>query len=288
MMKGKSSPYLARRAKTNKRVKVDYQRKTLNNPFFRQRREKKETSGRSRKFFILIITTLILAFAVYILFFSSTFAIQKIQVNGVNRVGNEQLIALAWQQADQGQHNLLLYKTEDLYNSLMENFSFDSLRVYKKWPHTLVISAGERDPAFVWRYKGEQHFSDSNGCLIRETAVVPADLSMYPVLEAADNQERLNARDCLTIESAYLQAMFILSDKLKAYPELKVDRFLLEGEANTLKADLNLGPNILFNVKEDADKQLNKLIIIKQDKPAAEFNSLEYIDLRYGDRAYFK
>ncbi|PKM88984.1 hypothetical protein CVU83_00890, partial [Candidatus Falkowbacteria bacterium HGW-Falkowbacteria-2] len=140
----------------------------------------------------------------------------------------------------------------------------------------------------IWRYKGEQHFSDSQGCLIREAQVIPADLSIYPVLEAADNQERLNSKDCLTIESSYLQAMFLLSDKMKSYPELKVDRFLLEGEANTLKADLNLGPNILFNVKEDADKQLNKLVIIKQDKPAAEFNGLEYIDLRYGDRAYFK
>ena len=288
MMKGKSSPYLARRAKANKRVKVDYQRKTLNNPFFHKRRQKKETSGKNKKYFVLILSIILISAIAYVLFFSSAFALQNIQINGVNRVGQEQLAALAWQQADEGQKNLLLFKTDNLSNSLMENFSFDSLRVYKKWPHTLVISAGERDLAFIWRYKGEQHFSDSQGCLIREAQVIPADLSIYPVLEAADNQERLNSKDCLTIESSYLQAMFLLSDKMKSYPELKVDRFLLEGEANTLKADLNLGPNILFNVKEDADKQLNKLVIIKQDKPAAEFNGLEYIDLRYGDRAYFK
>lgn len=288
MITGKSSPYLRRRATSGKRVKVDYQRKTLNNPFFRKRQEKSRSNVRSTKFFVLIIAPLLLALAVYIIFFSSVFKLKKIQVDGVNRVSSEELIALAWQQADEGQHNLLLYKTEDLSNSLMESFSFDSLRVYKKLPHTLVISAGERNLAFVWRYKGEQHFSDSQGCLIREAIVTPADLSAYPVLEAADNQERLNTKDCLTVQSSYLEAMFVLSEKLKSYPELKVDRFLLEGEANTLKADLNLGPNILFNVKEDAVKQLNKLIIIKQDKPAAEFNSLEYIDLRYGDRAYFK
>jgi len=55
-----------------------------------------------------------------------------------------------------------------------------------------------------------------------------------------------------------------------------------------LQIKLNGGPNIFFNIKDDLDKQLKKLSVIKQDKGDEYFKGLEYIDLRYGDRAYFK
>jgi hypothetical protein len=49
-----------------------------------------------------------------------------------------------------------------------------------------------------------------------------------------------------------------------------------------------MGPKVYFNIKNDLDKQVKKLAVIKCEKPEAEFKVLEYIDLRYGDRVYFK
>jgi hypothetical protein len=69
---------------------------------------------------------------------------------------------------------------------------------------------------------------------------------------------------------------------------MPLDKFLLDGAFNTLQVKFKDGPSIFFNVKEDLDKQLNKRVVIKQDKGDDYFKSLEYIDLRYGDRAYFK
>lgn len=294
MMKGKRSPYLARRGNKLKKVKKDYQCKKMNNPFFRQRQKQKVKRGQGRYCLILALIAVTIIGLMYLFFMSPVFALRNVRVDGISRMAPQEIEARVWQQSQTRrfwpfkQSNLIFFKTEDIKKTLLENYSFDSLNVYKKWPHSLVISANERKFSFIWRDKNGQNFSDSQGCIIREAAVSPSDLTAYPILETADNQERLDDDDCLKLDESYLRSMFVLSDKLKAYPELKVDRFLLEGEANTLKADLNLGPNILFNVKEDADKQVNKLIIIKQDKPASEFNGLEYIDLRYGDRAYFK
>ncbi|MGE5425970.1 MAG: cell division protein FtsQ/DivIB [Bacillota bacterium] len=292
MLKGKS-PY-GKRANQLKKVRKDYQRKNLNNPFFNRRKPQPIRTKSKSGFLPMTVTILLCTGFAYLLFFSPLFALKKITVQGVTRVSPEELSGYAWKQAGERgfwpfhQGKLIFFKTAQLNKSLSENFSFDSLRVYKKWPQTIVISAGERNLAFIWRDGQGNHFSDGQGCLIREAGVSNEQLAAYPILESADAAERLDSKDCLSLDADYLQAMFSLSDKMKAYPELKVERFLVEGEANTLKADLASGPNILFNVKDDPDKQLNKLIIIKQDKPAADFNRLEYIDLRYGDRAYFK
>lgn len=295
MLKGKSSPYLARRAKKFKCVKKDYQHKTLHNPFFHKRQQKPGVSkNKFRRYFVFFFIILIFSALLYLFCFSPLFSLRQVKIEGVSRIPEAELADFAWQQS-QGrralifkQSNLLFFQEETLTAALSENFSFDSLRVYKRWPHTLVISAGERNLAFIWRDKSGQSFSDSRGCLVPEASLNEGDMANYAILEASTDLDYLDDKDCLEIDEAYLRALFALYEKMRSYPELKVNRFLLEGAFNTLKADLASGPNILFNVKEDLDKQLNKLVIIKQEQEPEQFNALEYIDLRYGDRAYFK
>jgi len=48
------------------------------------------------------------------------------------------------------------------------------------------------------------------------------------------------------------------------------------------------GPKIFFNTEEGIDKQINKLLVIKNEKLKDDFNGKEYIDLRYGDRVYYR
>ncbi len=295
MSKGKSSPYLARRAKKFKSVKKDYQHKCLNNPFFRQR-QKKQQPIRSPYRFLLrtLLILLFLAATVYLVCYSPLFTIKQVKIEGLSRISEDNLSVLAWEQSHQkrnwllGQDKIIFFDTEELSATLSDKFSFESLRVYKRWPHTLVISAGERSLAFIWRNQQELNFSDAKGCLVRETAVAEVDLGNYPVLETIAGANYLDERDCLKAGDDYLQAALVLFEKMQAYPDLLPERFLLEDTFNTMKVDLRNGPNILFNFKEDMDKQLNKLEVIRQEKPVEEFQGLEYIDLRYGDRAYFK
>jgi len=295
MTKGKPSPYLARRAKKFKCVKKDYQHKNLNNPFFHKNKQQhKAVHSKNKRNFIIVALLLFLASTIYLFCFSAVFAVREIKVSGISRISEDKLKEYAWKQINDSdswlfkQKNIIFFETDALAESLNTNFSFDSLRVYKEWPHTIVISAGERSLSFIWRDRSGQSFSDGQGCLVREVAVADTDYTKYPLLEAVNAVNYINDRDCLDVEDAYLTAMFSLSEKIKIHPDLATGRFMLEGEFNTLKADLNTGPNILFNINDDLDKQLNKLIIIKQEKAPVDFEKLEYIDLRYGDRAYFK
>lgn len=295
MTKGKPSPYLARRAKKFKSVKKDYQHKNLNNPFFHKHKQQhKAVYSKSKRNLIFTALLLLISAIAYLFFFSSVFTVREIKVSGISRISEDILKEYAWKQINESdswlfkQKNIIFFETDVLAESLNTNFSFDSLRVYKEWPRSIVISAGERSLAFIWRDRSGQSFSDGRGCLVREVAVAETDFSKYPLLEAVNGVNYLNDQDCLDIEDTYLTSLFLLSEKIKIHPDLATGRFMLEGEFNTLKADLSAGPNILFNINDDLDKQLNKLIIIKQEKAPVDFEKLEYIDLRYGDRAYFK
>ncbi|MDD3285435.1 MAG: FtsQ-type POTRA domain-containing protein [Patescibacteria group bacterium] len=296
MMAGKSSPYLARRAKKFKCVKKDYQHKNLHNPFFHKQSEKKNTGKKNaqHRFWLFPVVFLFLAVLLYLLFFSGIFALKQIKVSGVSRIAETQLSDAAWQQAQLRrsavfkQNNLLFFNIEALRDTLLNDFSFDSVRVYRQWPHTLIISVGERGLSFIWRDSQGTSFSDSRGCLIKEASVSDDNLKNYPLLTAAGAQEYLGKDNCLSLDDAYLQAVFTLYEKLKDLPGLDLQEFVLDGAFNTLQIKLNGGPNIFFNIKDDLDKQLKKLAVIKQEKGDEYFKGLEYIDLRYGDRAYFK
>lgn len=295
MVEGKRYSYKARGVKKLKRVKNDYQQKSLHNPFFRHRNShRKAAKTRKRLSLFVIILFLILAASIYFFIFSPVFSLRHVKILGISRISEDKLAGVAWQQSEQSrlllfkQTNLLFFKTDDLAASLNDNFSFDSLHVYKQWPHTIVISAGERSLTFIWRDRNGQNFSDNRGCLVREVMVTEADLRNYPILENTTSLEHLQSNDCLDINESYLKSFFSLYEKMKNYPDLQVDKFLLEDMVNTIKADLSSGPNVLLNTKEDLDKQLNNLIIIRQEKTLEDFQRLDYIDLRFGDKVFFK
>lgn len=296
MIEGKSSPYLARRVKKFKRVKKDYQQKNLNNPFFRKKQLKKNNGSKraGRNFLRPLLLAFILFALFYLFFMSSLFGLKQVKVLGLSRIPEDNVAELAWRQAEEKrllvfkQKNILFFDTDDLQKTLTDNFSFDSVRVYKQWPHTLAVSLGERGLSFIWQDGDVRSFSDSHGCLIKDVEVKDEDISNYPFLSSVGAQDYLDQKSCLSLDDDYLKAVFRLYDKLKAYPDMPLDKFLLDGAFNTLQVKFKDGPNIFFNVKEDLDKQLNKLVVIKQDKGDDYFKSLEYIDLRYGDRAYFK
>jgi len=84
-----------------------------------------------------------------------------------------------------------------------------------------------------------------------------------------------------------LQFIFNLSGELKLY-SFELDRFIIADQYyNSVFAKIVDGPQIYFNVNNDVKAQLDNLILVKNNKIKDNFNRLEYIDLRYGDKIYF-
>ncbi|MDD2680884.1 MAG: FtsQ-type POTRA domain-containing protein [Patescibacteria group bacterium] len=296
MLKGKPQQNIKGRARRLKYVKKDYQHKNLNNPFFRQRQKKKSSNHKSRRLiFLILIFLLLLGSALFYLFFlSNNFLIKKIEVNGLTRSSDDDLVTMAWTQSEESkliflkQTNLLSFNTNKLQADLSNNFSFARLEVKKKWPHTLVINLEERALAFIWQDSSGAFFSDRYGCLVTEVSPIMDDFKNYPVLTPIIQDDYILANNCLDVDDGFLSSMLSLSEKLGAYDNLGVKDYILESEFNTLTINLTAGPKVYFNIKNELDKQVKKLEVIEREKPEDEFKALEYIDLRYGDRVYFK
>lgn len=299
MFKGKSKQNIrgsARKVKRLKSVKKDYQNKCLNNPFFRRRQKKKKSNHKSHSLALCLLIFLLLSVSAlfYLFFVSDNFLIQKIEINGLTRSSDQEIVDMIWSQSEDSkliflkQKNLLCFNVQELQTSLNDNFSFANLVIKKKWPHTLIINVEERALAFIWQDGENVLFSDCNGCLIPEVIPSSDDFSNYPVLKPIIKNAYILDNNCLNIDNEYLGSLIDLDAKIRTNNNLVVKDYFLESEINALTVNLESGPKVYFNIKNEFDKQIEKLIVIKNKKTELEFQALEYIDLRYGDRVYFK
>ena len=93
----------------------------------------------------------------------------------------------------------------------------------------------------------------------------------------------------ITVEPGLIDYAKRLFIKFKEYEnEFTIERFLVDSDINTVKLIIESGPAIYFNTTESIDKQIEKLLIIKNQKLKDDFNTKTYIDVRYGDSVYYR
>lgn len=293
MMKGKNKQKIKKRGKF-KRIKKDYQHKSLHNPFFHSKKNKKESS-KGKRLYIFIFSLLALVVAVmYILFFSNFFKLQNLNISGLSRISQDTIKDFVFQEQKKNkllifsQDNLLFLDNFDLAKEIKSEFKLESVVVSKKYFHSLKIEIEERPLSFIWQEDSGQVFSDARGCLIHELVVNPDNSKDFPILKSNKELDYINERDCIDLDEQYFTVFLDLYTKIKEHPSLKPIKFILSSERNSLTMDLENGPNIIFNTKEDLIKQINKLLIIQQEQESQIFLALDYIDLRFGDLIYFK
>ncbi|NCB20373.1 MAG: hypothetical protein EOM88_00400 [Clostridia bacterium] len=282
------------RGKFKKKIKKDYQFKSLNNPFFRVKKNKETKSKKNRKILKFIIFILGILALIYLIFFSMVFKIKTLDVSGLTRINNEAIEEFMKTYQEKKSYlifprtNIIFLNSNDLAEQIKVKFKLSQAEVKKKYFHKLFIILDERQISFIWRDDQEVAYSDIDGCLIREALFSDNDLEKYPILLSDTNINYLKDNDCLDFRPEYFQAVLSLNDRLIKIKELKPKSFILSSELNSLIVDLEDGPNIIFNTKEDLDQQIKKLLIIKQERVAEDFLALEYIDLRFGDLIYLK
>ncbi len=294
MLKGKGSHKIIKRGKLSKKIKKDYQSKSLNNPFFRSRNKNKGDKKNKKKYFYISIFFIFFVATIYIIFFSNIFKINNITINGLERLNSVDVQNYIQEKQDVNrliflsQDNLLFINTKDLASDIQKDFKLANASVDKKFFHSLEINLRERPIAFIWQDDDMRSFSDAIGCLITDALVTPDTQANLAILESESDLDYLKDDGCLDLDEEYFTALFNLNRELVSYPSLLVDKFIVSSELNSLVVDLNKGPNIIFNIKEDMLKQINKLLIIQQEQEEEQFLSLQYIDLRFGDLIYFK
>lgn len=273
----------------NKRIKKDYQSKNLKNPFFRKKEKKK--TGNFKKYFLVLILILIIAVAWFFLA-SSVWRLKNIVVEGLTRIDSSEIKNIAWSREDNRrwlffkESNFFLFQADALQEEILDKYNFANLEIKKKIPGTISIKISERPYAFIFQEGSTYLYASNDGYVIKEAVVSPEDMSKYFILENKSSSISINEKNKITLKDDYLNFIFSLNQLLSAYQDLPIEKFIIDQELNSVIVKFIDGPAVYFNVKDDLNKQVEYLSLVKKEKIGDNFNKTNYIDLRYGSKIF--
>jgi len=293
--------------------KIDYCHRDLTNPFFGSRRKKEihfDVNPLRTKTKVIIFAILFSAGAcLWFFLLSPTFRIKKISINGLARVPAPEVEDYVWRQTKTNrflffpQKNLFVFAKNNFIEDLKSNYSFEKIEIKKTLPDTMVIDIQEKSLAYVWHENDKYYYSDLDGYLINEVSPLEIKQKQFPII-SNQGLPKINASEeqgglgRINIDNNYISYIIDLFNK---FPEilkketgesglenLAIEKFITDQEINNVKLVLTSGTVIFFNTAEDKDKQLKKLEVIKDEMLKGDITTKTYIDLRFGDRIYYR
>jgi len=272
-----------------KKIKQDYQRKNLQNPFFRRARTGK------RPYAVKLWVAgglMLLAAAAWFFFFSSFWRWNQVKTEGLTSLPAAELENIIREQGSASrwiflsQDNIFAFDAEQAEQKISAAYNFAGLNLNKTWPRTLTLKISERPYSFIWQEGTEMSYASADGYAIKEPSVSDEDKAKYPILDNQTGQTMIGARDKIGIKDEYLNFFLDLSAELSRHSDLPVQSFILDQEFNTIRVKFNDGPLVYFSIKSPAVEQVDNLILVKNAKIKDNFSKTNYIDLRYGDKIF--
>jgi cell division septal protein FtsQ len=277
----------------NKRnLPIDYHEKKLENPFYKKRERIISFAGIKGKFIIGLIA-LFLVFIVWFIFISHFWVIKKISISGVDQMSDADVRNLINQQMSSSnylilpQSNLLFFSEKNFQDSLQKKYHFQQINIKKNWPDALSIDIINKPLACVWEEGDKYYYADTDGYAVQE--IDPLDLkdNKYPIV--INQSSLLMYGNRIAVDPAYINFAASLYAKFnQAIPDITIDHFVVNDDVDTIRLLTSAGLTIIFSTKEDIDKQLGNLSVLKNQKLKDSFSKQKMIDLRYGDKIYYQ
>lgn len=285
--------------KHKKKALKDYnrQKKDIKNPFTKK---KKRPKINWKKFFFSLLIISVLAGVFWWLFLSNFWDIKDIEVEGAERISEKEILDIAWNQTRQekllfsSQSKLTLFDKEKLEEKLKKKYRLPEVLVNKKIPNKIKILIKEDQCSFVLLEDEKYHEVDSRG-YIMETWDEIKDIET-PLIKNKSVESKVIG-DRVYMDRNYLNYITEFYNLLsRVSQDIKIESFILdhdvpglEGvEKNTITIKIVDGPNIYLDMKIDAESQVNRLIILKDKDLKESFWDKEYINLKFGDRIFYK
>ncbi|MFH2136057.1 MAG: hypothetical protein ABII19_00265 [Patescibacteria group bacterium] len=284
----------------------DYHKKSYINPFFGG--GKKGTGfrkyfGRKRgwrgKLLALLFLSVISGLG-YFIFFSPYFSIKKIEISGLEKINYDEMRAMVDDQIASrrffifSQDNIFIFDEEKLQELLNEEYSLEFLKIGKSLPGIIKISLEEKKPAIIWKTAGKFYLVGWDGAIIREISEtgVSEYLGNQPGAKMAEVFDERNSvvqvkENILTTEE--VRTINDLQNNLPRATGLGILNFTMTNkDDSTVKCLTREGWTAYFSLINDLNAQIVKLNAFMTEKNIEARKGLEYVDLRFEDRVYYK
>ncbi len=268
--------------KTQRRL---YRKKEFRNPYF-QKVRKIPWKG------IVVAAAMFVVFVLFIrlLYSSPRLAIQRVNIDGLEYIDREQIEQVILENL-RGRalfvfraSNQFLFSSQILNDELEEAFALSDVKLGLSGG-TLTVRVAERTANLLWKSGEALYVVDLEGVVTRQ--IETADEIEVPLPLFYDTNDLDVSVGDSVMKSSEIENIFTFLGYLDTfgirYGEIQVDR--LAGKWMSIQTEI--GFELLFDAVGDIDLQASNLEVVLSEQ-IDDVESIEYIDLRFGDHVYYK
>ncbi len=247
------------------------------------RTKKRKSIFKSRLFWIILLILALSAGLCYLFVFSPIFQIKEIKTAGNFKTSPEEIIEITEKHI---KTKILFLSSESIFfdgfyqmrEEIKKSFPIISkITVKRNLPSTLEVRVEERIPAATWVFQEDNFFIDKEGIVFEET-----EESKKPVVkgsrEVSLGEEAVGKKllkDILEISSE-------LSDE-----GIEIREFSISYPKVIIKTEE--GWEAYFDSEGNISVQASNLVLVlKEEISRPERKDLEYIDLRFPEKIFYK
>lgn len=177
--------------------------------------------------------------------------------------------------------NYFLIPIDDLNDELIATYNLEEVNIQKKWPHSLEITVKEKSSHFIWQKDDSIYLLDATGLLNRQISILD---DKYLVLDDQREQrpagdQIFNSEEINIINQIYLNWMDMIASKSK------LEKITIYNDWS-IELNTQIGFYVKIDKDQDIHEQLSNLKTVLEENITGV--DIDYIDIRFGDKVYFK
>ncbi len=273
----------------------------------------KEIQKKRQKIFLRKLLLSCIGLVVLFFIFTYISGLAKLNISSIEVVGNKitdtELVQNAVREELAGKYfwlipktNLFFYPKNKIKAKLAENFKrLDNISLSMKGENILEVSTSERKAEYVWcgeavpTIESEEncYFMDATGYIFDTAPYFSGDVYFKFYGKVSENENPAGAY----FAQADFSTMIALKDMLSDIGVSPVSLYKASDESIKVyldsKSSAVLGPEILIKIDADFQKIVENLQSALTTEPLLtdfkkKYSSLLYLDLRFGNKVYFK
>ena len=242
-----------------------------------------------RPVFWIVVLSLIIIFSFFYLFvFFSKFQVNSVIVSGNNNVQSKALESIVWNNINKNiSRSIFLTGPKIISEDILNKFpQIESAKVSKKFPRTITLQVKERTTFAVFCQADDKKcfYIDANGIIFKLLEKIPENISI--IRQFTEDKEVFTGER--VVEKNIIDIISNIKRNLKDNFQIDVKSAMI---STPFRLNIETSENwqIYFNLDSETDLQIAKMnLLLKDEIPASARKTLQYIDLRFKARAYYK
>jgi len=177
--------------------------------------------------------------------------------------------------------SIFLTDLKEIENEFLRRFPLiETIKLKRRLPQKIWVHIKEREPVAIFCDKEGCFLMDKNGIIFEKTEMMDDFLVFKKEIKARVGEE--------VIDPQQISLVFEIKEKLEKELEVFSKEILIKS-LEDFSVVTKEGWQIYFSFKENLFWQLTKLkVVLEMEIPPEKRESLEYIDLRFGNFAPYK